>query len=57
MSIGDVALVIEGYILGLGVDPDIHVFGASPENYTVNITGLEAEKAIEYIGAPRIRLH
>ena len=58
ITIGNTTIVIFGFVSRLGIDLDIYVFGVPPGNYTVNITGLEANQTIvEYAGALHVYLH
>ncbi len=58
IKVGNVTIVVFGYVSRLGIDLDIYVFGVPPGNYTVNITGLEANQTIiEYAGTLHVYLH
>ena len=58
IKVGNVTIVVFGYVSRLSVDIDIYVFGVPPGNYTVNVTGLEMNQTIvEYVGALHVYLH
>ena len=58
ITIGNVTVVVFGYVSRLSVDLEVYVFGVPPGNYTISITGLEANQTIiEYAGALHVYLH
>ena len=57
ITIGNVTVVVFGYVSRLRIDIDVYVFGVPPGDYAVNTTGLEMNKTIEYTGALHVYLH
>ncbi len=56
ITIGNVTIVVFGYVSRTNINLDIYVYGVPPGNYTVNITELEANQVINRVrrGVTRI---
>ena len=58
IRIGNVTVVVFGYVSRMNIDLDVYVFGVPPGNYSVNVAGLEVNQTVvEYAGALHVYLH
>jgi len=57
ITVGNVSIVVYGYVSQLRIDLDIYVFGVPPADYTVTIEGLNTTTTMDYAGALHIYIH
>ncbi len=57
ITVGNVSIVVYGYVSQLRIDLDITVFGVPPVEYNVTVDGLDVTVEVNYAGALHTYIH